>query len=35
MLISFLFIKDMMMEKHEVKQEHKNMEGNPRKKIGT
>ncbi|EPK4104172.1 EscU/YscU/HrcU family type III secretion system export apparatus switch protein, partial [Proteus mirabilis] len=25
----FLFIKDMMMEKHEVKQEHKNMEGNP------
>lgn len=25
----FLFIKDMMMEKHEVKQENKNMEGDP------
>ncbi|WP_066748942.1 EscU/YscU/HrcU family type III secretion system export apparatus switch protein, partial [Proteus myxofaciens] len=25
----FLFIKDLMMEKHEVKQENKNMEGDP------
>ncbi|WP_337230431.1 EscU/YscU/HrcU family type III secretion system export apparatus switch protein, partial [Proteus terrae] len=25
----FLFLKDMMMEKHEVKQENKNMEGDP------
>ncbi|QAV22728.1 EscU/YscU/HrcU family type III secretion system export apparatus switch protein [Proteus hauseri] len=25
----FLFMKDMMMEKHEVKQENKNMEGDP------
>lgn len=25
----FIFMKDMMMEKHEVKQENKNMEGNP------
>lgn len=25
----FIFMKDMMMEKHEVKQEYKNMEGDP------
>lgn len=25
----FLFMKDMMMEKHEIKQENKNMEGDP------